>query len=246
MDIAQGSNVVLSLDPPSTEPSEEELSPLLTNPIPFGAPPAYNTVRLPTKPVTYSFSRLSFNSLILIPPPESPDSRPLYHISVNINVFNPMSHITIIHRGPTEDDPYVGEFETGISSNDATVYMGGVETPLSTRLSKRGSAQAGRWSWTGPDLKHKLAWNCEVTPRICHAVNNHNVVYARFKPSNKLRKANTPPELSTLQISPAGQAFLDDILMSVLLIEQQRLCPRVGVDIKSLFNFKLSQRFRNT
>ncbi|PBK99075.1 hypothetical protein ARMGADRAFT_1007695 [Armillaria gallica] len=240
MDIVQGNEVVLSWNPPSMGPSEEELPPPRTDPIPFGAPPAYNTARLPTIPVTYSFSRLSFNSLILIPPPESPDSRPLYHISVNNNVFNTMSHTTIIHRGPTEDGPYVGEFESGISYKNATVYMGGVETPLSARLSKRGSFTAGRWNWTGP--KHKLAWNCEITPRICHSVNNQNTVYARFNPSNKLRKANTPPELYTLQIMPAGQAFFDDILISALLIEQQRLCPRVDPEMKQLFSFKLHRR----
>ncbi|KAK0203066.1 hypothetical protein DFS33DRAFT_955394 [Desarmillaria ectypa] len=78
-----------------------------------------------------------------------------------------------------------------------------------------------------------------------HTVNNYNAVYARFNPSNKLRKANTPPELYTLEIMPAGQAFFDDILMSVLLIEQQRLCPRVDTNMKNLFNFKLYQRFKS-
>ncbi|KAK0488646.1 hypothetical protein IW261DRAFT_1557089 [Armillaria novae-zelandiae] len=232
MDIAQGSEVVLSWNPPSAGPSEEELPPLPADPIPFGAPPAYNTARLPTIPVIYSFSRLSFNSLILVPPPESPDSRPLYHISVYNDVFNTMSHTTIIRRGATEDGP-----RSGISSKPATVYMGGLETPLSTRLSKRGRSSAGRWFWTGP--KHRLAWNCETTPRICHSLTNQNIVYAKFNLSNKLRRANTPPELYTLQIMPEGQPYFDDVLMSALLIEQQRLCPRGDESTKPLFSFKL-------
>ncbi|KAK0189195.1 hypothetical protein F5146DRAFT_1003140 [Armillaria mellea] len=240
MDITQGNEVVLSWNPSSACTSGEELPPPPTDPIPFGAPPAYNTARLPTTPVTYSFSRLSFNSLILVPPPESPDSRPLYHISVNNNVFNTMSHTTVIHRGPTEDGPYVGEFESGISYKNAIVYMGGIETPLSARLSKQGGSKAGRWTWSGP--KHKVAWNCEFTP-FCHSVNNQNTVYARFSPGNKLRKANTPPELYTLQIMPAGQVFFDDILISALLIEQQRLCPRVDMDMKKLFSFHLRRGF---
>ncbi|KAK0497337.1 hypothetical protein EDD18DRAFT_150514 [Armillaria luteobubalina] len=239
MDIAQGNEVVLSWNPPSAGPSEEELPPPPTDPIPFGAPPAYNTARLPTIPVIYSFSRLSFNSLILVPPPESPDSRPLYHISVNNDVFNTMSHTTIIRRGATEDGPYVGEFDSGISSKDATVYMGGIETPLSTRLYKRGRSSAGTWYWTGP--KHKLAWNCETTPRICHSVTHQNTVYAKFNLGKRLRRANTPPKLYTLQLMPEGQPFFDDILISALLIEQQRLCPRSDASTKPLFSFKLNR-----
>ncbi|KAK0199266.1 hypothetical protein DFS33DRAFT_1278794 [Desarmillaria ectypa] len=80
------------------------------------------------------------------------------------------------------------------------------------------------------------------------SISSHGIVKSRpalFNPSNKLRKANTPPELYTLEIMPAGQAFFDDILMSVLLIEQQRLCPRVDTNMKNLFNFKLYQRFKS-
>ncbi len=40
MDIPQGNEVILSWNPPSTGPSEEELPPAHTDPIPFGAPPA--------------------------------------------------------------------------------------------------------------------------------------------------------------------------------------------------------------
>ncbi len=40
MDIVQGNEVVLTWNSPSMGPSEEELPPPRTDPIPFGAPPA--------------------------------------------------------------------------------------------------------------------------------------------------------------------------------------------------------------
>lgn len=72
---------------------------------------SYSTARVPTVAVKYTFSRLSFNSMILLPPPHAADSRPVYHISVNLNVFNPFSFITSVRRGGSPDGDYVGDFE---------------------------------------------------------------------------------------------------------------------------------------
>lgn len=60
---------------------------------------------------TYSFSQFGYQSMLLLPPETSNDSRPLYHISVEINCFRPASHITVIRRGASESGAYVGEFE---------------------------------------------------------------------------------------------------------------------------------------
>ena len=61
--------------------------------------------------VALSFSQLSFNSLLLFPPVDAEDSRPLYHISVEMNCFKPGSWITVIRRGGSDKGAYVGEFE---------------------------------------------------------------------------------------------------------------------------------------
>jgi len=49
--------------------------------------------------------------MLLLPPPESQDTRPLYHISVAMNCFIPSSHVTTIRRGASEYGDYVAEFE---------------------------------------------------------------------------------------------------------------------------------------
>lgn len=71
----------------------------------------YNISRIPNKPIRYSFSQLSFNSMILVPPADSPDTRPLYHVSVHLNCFMPFSYITTIRRGATEIGDHVADFE---------------------------------------------------------------------------------------------------------------------------------------
>ncbi|KAF9013566.1 hypothetical protein BDZ89DRAFT_1077079, partial [Hymenopellis radicata] len=64
--------------PPQLDPVvltwTQDTSPEENPHIPFGAPP--------------SFSRLSSDSMLLVLPPNLPDTKPLYHISVNIYLFN--------------------------------------------------------------------------------------------------------------------------------------------------------------
>lgn len=65
----------------------------------------------PVGPVTYTFSRLTSNTMLLLPPPQAPDSRPLFHISVETNCFRPASFLTVVRRGGSAQGPFVGEFE---------------------------------------------------------------------------------------------------------------------------------------
>lgn len=51
------------------------------------------------------------NAMVLIPPADAQDTRPQYYITVNMNVFMPLSHITTIYRGANEYGEVVGEFE---------------------------------------------------------------------------------------------------------------------------------------
>jgi hypothetical protein len=71
----------------------------------------YDTARVPTEPIKYTFSPQSFNTMLLVPPPDVQDTRPLYHISVALNCFIPSSFVTTIRRGASEYGEYVGEFE---------------------------------------------------------------------------------------------------------------------------------------
>lgn len=87
------SEVVLSWDSTQTPAPSQE--------------PQSHTIR----PTTYTFSTLSFNSMLLLPPSDATDTRPLYHVSVAHNCFMPLSYITTVRKGGTENWEFVGDSE---------------------------------------------------------------------------------------------------------------------------------------
>jgi hypothetical protein len=71
----------------------------------------YTQARAPTRMLEYTFSSYGASTLLIIPPADAPDTRPLYHISSFTNVLNPSSGTTVLHRGGSVSQPLVGEFE---------------------------------------------------------------------------------------------------------------------------------------
>jgi hypothetical protein len=59
----------------------------------------------------YSFSPIDFNSMVLVPPSDAPDTRPVSHISHQLNPFMPLSTITTIRRGGLATGEIVGDFQ---------------------------------------------------------------------------------------------------------------------------------------
>lgn len=132
----------------------------------------YTEASTSTSPVVYTFSPLSFNSMIIAPPPTAPDATPRYHISVSLNCFIPSSFITTIRRGSTEYGEYVGDFEyvankinfsqntylfqrdvrMGISENRGTLCIRGKELPIGDALGQIGSHRQ-----VGPNRIHTIS-----------------------------------------------------------------------------------------
>ncbi|KIK07852.1 hypothetical protein K443DRAFT_673106 [Laccaria amethystina LaAM-08-1] len=96
-------------------------------PTPTENPPEYETAQLPTETIKYSFSPSCLNSIVLVPPPHAQDTRPRYHITVNVNCFMPLSHISNVRRGANESSEFVGDFETGIIERTASICVRGNE-----------------------------------------------------------------------------------------------------------------------
>ncbi|KAF8235569.1 hypothetical protein L208DRAFT_738500 [Tricholoma matsutake] len=202
---------------------------------PAESPPEYTVARRPTEPVLYSFSRVSPNAMLLIPPSHAPDTRPLYHISVNLNCFNPLSAITCIRRGATEYGEYVGDFELGISSQPATICFRDREFLMSSLITKLGSREGCVWHWMSNSPTHAVRWDTRPSPAVCSTGLPSNPPLAKFYPSAGLRRPSTPAPISRLQVMPQGHERLDDILISLLIIERKRLTPS-GSDYRTLFS----------
>lgn len=177
--------------------------------------------------LTYTFSSLSYNSMLLLPPPDAPDTRPQYHISVHMNCFIPTSYITVVRKGATENGQCVGEFEMGLSERRSTVTIGQYETFLSSVLSRTGSHLNGEYHWRNLDLH--LYWDCRGRLFKCFLINDVTKARAALaiyeSPGLHDLRREGIDLVHRLEVMPDGQEHFDLILLSALIVERKRLTP---------------------
>ncbi|KAF9527905.1 hypothetical protein CPB83DRAFT_855394 [Crepidotus variabilis] len=66
--------------------------------LPDEHPPDYSSASRPTINVRYIFSPIAGqNAMLVVPPAESPDTRPKFYIALSTNIFMPFSYITTIY-----------------------------------------------------------------------------------------------------------------------------------------------------
>jgi hypothetical protein len=71
---------------------------------------SYADLFIPTHPFTYTFFMTDDDAMLLIPPSDAPDTRPIYHISVSVNPFMPSISTTTIRKAAADGD-WVGSLE---------------------------------------------------------------------------------------------------------------------------------------
>ncbi|GJE98177.1 hypothetical protein PsYK624_143990 [Phanerochaete sordida] len=189
----------------------------------------------------YSFSQDSPNSMQLLPPPEAPDSRSLYHISVRMNVFKPGSHISVVRRGATEFGPFVGEFEHGPHDRVNRVVMGdAVAKPFKdVVMFKRRYMRSSNLDWNGlkwtygsliihwepetqilerPTIRRILRFKCVTKDLKDKRVLAH---LATFYPTNLLAARGGATPMPTLTFEQPGIELIDHIILSILVLQRQ-------------------------
>ncbi|TFK75649.1 hypothetical protein BDN72DRAFT_449042 [Pluteus cervinus] len=220
--------------------SRRPLAPLVPQ---IGNPPDYIEARIPVKPITYQFSALPNGAHLLLPPRDAPDSRPVYHIRTFQNTFSPSAHKTVIRRGGGDEGEFVGEFEFGMSSNKSYIFVHGKADHLAKVLHKTGKPSGhithlveGPWTWSRPsepsvrlywDCTNRSAWTCTLPGRTL----------AKYSPPDIT--PNRGMLMPTLQVTPTGQKYFDDILIATLIFEQKAALPmfkEVG-EYRSYFSF---------
>ncbi|KAJ8523303.1 hypothetical protein ONZ45_g192 [Pleurotus djamor] len=222
-------NVVLSWTPDDLYTGPQAVS------APLDPSTSYVEARAPTTPVTYTFSPLGGSVMLLIPPAQAQDTRPLYHISNEMNCFNPLSHITTLRRGANENGDLVGEFEMGISEFPATLSIRGKHYYMRDALRKMGSSTNRIWAWQF--MQRKMYWFTQKEVKVCYeTLRGEGTVFARFTPSKRPRTPQHPVTMAQLEITPDGWPRLDDILMSILIVERWRQTPQNG-ELRHLFSF---------
>ncbi|KAJ4490131.1 hypothetical protein J3R30DRAFT_3693669 [Lentinula aciculospora] len=223
------------IEPPRYTPREQIAQPTTSA---ENAPPEYS--------ITYTFSTLSDNSMLLLPPPASPETRPRYHISISQNCFTPMSWVTIVRRGSAADGEVLGEFELGIPMGG----LGSIEKRPTVFMHGRGQDEGEKWlediyndsyahhvTWQLPPGRGHLYWDILRSHKKCYCSNSPrpHPLLAEFIPqsltSNSRLRPSPRSSLShsyqpyQLKVYPSGFGYLDDILLSALVYERKRTTP---------------------
>ncbi|THU95237.1 hypothetical protein K435DRAFT_139675 [Dendrothele bispora CBS 962.96] len=215
---------------------------------PFGAPPGYRRAERPETNIKYTFSPSSLNTMLLIPPANSPNSRPKFHVSVGMNPIIPMSYITTIRRGGTADGTFVAEFEMGLLGENSLYQW----VTFDRMEHKKLSGVSGVFSYVyrtsdnktirlASEAKRPRRW--QYGDRIFYWCNHLRItghgkitcyasveakqeeakVYAIFTP--RTERSDGTITMESLEVTPEAHDFLDEILVSVLILERMRLSP---------------------
>ncbi|KAK0458835.1 uncharacterized protein EV420DRAFT_1642555 [Desarmillaria tabescens] len=219
-------NSPISDTPPlSSSLSNIPILPPVPERVPFGNPPSYGIASRPVEPLVYSFSTVGPTSMLLLPPPSAPDTRPRYHISVSTNCFTPSSYITIVRKGASENGELIGEFEMGLTSKlkPPTVYVRGQEALLGNTLDDSRRHVTDRLVTFWDDGSTTKCYRTEH----CRPLE----ILAEFIVPGGLRRLGEPALSTKLKIYPEGQEHFDDILISILVLERKRTTLAVKEEV---------------
>ncbi|KAF8874879.1 hypothetical protein CPB84DRAFT_1890733 [Gymnopilus junonius] len=173
----------------------------------------------PPTPVVYNFTGWSQNSMLVMPPRDSPVQQPLYRITVELdmNPFLPVSYVTRIFRCGVADTDLVGEFSFALNNKRAVLTMGDTSTRLANALFSVNS-NPRHFNWM---LGNRLHWDCRETTEngspMC-IVSTDSIQLATFVPPPPDRSPPLPD--ATLTIFPYGHRLMDDIVVSALVVER--------------------------
>ncbi|KXN86744.1 hypothetical protein AN958_09735 [Leucoagaricus sp. SymC.cos] len=212
------------------------------------SPPDYVEALVPTYQMDYTFSPVDgdYESMQVIPPPDAMDTRPLYHIRVTHDLFDPSFFVTSIRRGGG-DGHLVGDFTTkaDCSALEETIYFKKSEDHIFKklvagnkkdearihslrRLTCSGLTDCEQFQWK---LQHasggllvwrwETFWTCRYCPEQTTSKNKNYDIVAQFSPP-MMRTPSSSRKAARMTMEPAGQKFFDEILLSILILERKR------------------------
>ncbi|KAF5365412.1 hypothetical protein D9758_010811 [Tetrapyrgos nigripes] len=242
-----------SIDTPPAPPLlQARLADSNQHQVPFGVPPA--RAERPETNVRYTLSPMENDpsSLLLLPSAESPNTRPKFQIKTVVNPLNPNSFVTTIHQGATANGRFIGAFE--MSSNRDPLYewvsYGNLQQQAFFYVldiagfgafTARNPVRPRNWKYR--DYEFYWCWENGGFTR-CYATDPQSVstnpdvqpkLYAKYSPrrlriDRSLGTAYYSVALEELEVTPEGHEVLDQILLSLMIIERRRL---LGYDPKA-------------
>ncbi|KAJ3564984.1 hypothetical protein NP233_g7934 [Leucocoprinus birnbaumii] len=192
------------------------------------SPPDYVEALIPTCPVDYTFNphEEDVHSMVLVPPLDVVDTRPMYHIRVVHDLFDPSFFVTSIRKG-SNDGHLVADFKTktDCSALEETVYFKRSEDHIFKKLVAGNKKDEFQWKLQHKDgglllWRWERWWMCRYVPEQTTSKNKHYDIIAQFHPPGL--RTNTSRKVTRLTMEPAGQKYFDEILLSVLILERKR------------------------
>ncbi|KAF9448930.1 hypothetical protein P691DRAFT_704052 [Macrolepiota fuliginosa MF-IS2] len=193
--------------------------------------PEYIEARVPTYTLEYTFSPVEGEgeSMLVVPPLDAPDTRPVYHIKVTHDLFDPSFFITTVRRGGGSDGDVIGDFmmKAGCSALEETVFFKKSECHIFKKLVAITKKDEFQWrlhdSNDGSLLwKWDKQWTCRHVPERNVTKNKNYELLAQFHPPSAMRTPANTAKAARMTVYPPGQKFFDEIVMSVLILERKR------------------------
>ncbi|KAJ7597508.1 hypothetical protein C8J56DRAFT_920252 [Mycena floridula] len=185
----------------------------------------------PAKSICYAFLTMPSNAMVLVPPDNTVNAHPPYHISVSLNVFTPTSFITTIRRNK-RDGEFVGSFEIGPFGSRTlnTVCLGSTEYPLNEVMHHTLFRNTWSWKTLYRNKGVTLYWDARISGGnvlTCFASKekSHATMLAKFIPKGQPPAQGRRMDYPKLEVTPQGHDLFDDIIISGLLIERLRTTP---------------------
>ncbi|KAH8810373.1 hypothetical protein DL96DRAFT_1626968 [Flagelloscypha sp. PMI_526] len=186
-------------------------------------PPSYHSVHVPTVRVTYTFKTVGPNSMTMDPPPEL-GQRSAYHITLGMNCMNGLWQTTI--RTGDAVGKVVGLFELGGPPWREIVALRKKNFKLNVIMTIEGRRDR-TFKWNIVSKRHM--WIPHPLPSDKSQPHNKGMkcfsldkktLYAEYIPSEDLWDSIDNP--SKLIVEPDGQSMLDDLVLSLLIMERLR------------------------
>ncbi|KAF9056106.1 hypothetical protein BJ165DRAFT_1522054 [Panaeolus papilionaceus] len=196
--------------------------------------------------ITYTFIPQTnpANSMIMEIPRYAEGAYAKYYVSVNLNCFTPTSFITTIRKGGWEGD-VMGDFEMALSKS-GTMCFKGFECPIGEVMSSKMFRNPGYYWKSQFDESREvleLYWAEEsssstagmASSLVCYLGKEKPLTnaIAKFIPGSLPRRPGRAAMRTRLQVEPNGLDHVDEIVMSLWIVERTRTLPS-GI-MKDLF-----------
>ncbi|TCD64079.1 hypothetical protein EIP91_004551 [Steccherinum ochraceum] len=177
---------------------------------------------------TFTFLPAEPNAMVLVPPANAADPRPVYHISWSEDFFMPGNVVTQVRRGGSHNGPLVGEFNLKMFSPAATVRVGSSpERWLEEVYPIRTPGRYTKWHYSTDNKGSPvLYWFRFLNFKTCLLGSPRGEQIAKYTWPNYARRDRSL-QVATLTLNSVGQIpeIFDELVLSALISERNRTRP---------------------